>query len=72
MVVRVAQTHHVAVVARALVGVGEGRVGLADAHEAGGRGGVGRVVVWVVAFAEEVEGSVIPRGMVRLKLMEES
>jgi hypothetical protein len=44
-----------AVVARALVGVAEDGVGLADAHEAGGRVRVRGVVVGVVAFGEEVE-----------------
>jgi hypothetical protein len=59
VVVRVAVQegpHHVAVVARALVWVGEGGVGLADVHEAGGGGWVRGVVVWVVALGEAVEG----------------
>jgi hypothetical protein len=59
VVVRVAVQegpHHVAVVARALVGVGERCVGFADVHEAGGGGRVGGVVVGVVALGEAVEG----------------
>jgi hypothetical protein len=59
VVVRVAVQegpHHVAVVARALVWVGEGGVGLADVHDGGGGGWVRGVVVRVVALGEAVEG----------------
>lgn len=56
MVVRV-EAQMVTVVPSALVRVAEDGVGFADAHEARGCVRVGRVVVRVVAFGEDVEGS---------------
>ena len=53
----VAASHHITVVARALVGMAEDGVGFADAHEAGRGVRVGGVVVGVVPLGEGVEGS---------------
>ena len=55
--VRVVQVQHVAVVAGALLGRREGRVGFADAHEALRGGGVAAIVVGVVGLGEGVEGA---------------
>lgn len=55
--VRVVQVQDVAVVAGALLGRRERRVGLADAHEALRGGGVAAVVVRVLCLGEGVEGA---------------